>query len=80
MAANCAVVCTNVGGMTNIIINDYNGVLIEPEEEALYKALKRLIVDNHERQILALHGHETLVSSFSLIKWHNSWMEILQNG
>lgn len=80
MAANCAVVCTNVGGMTNIIINDYNGVLIEPEEEALYKALKRLIVDNHERQILALHGHETLVSSFSLIKWQNSWMEILQNG
>lgn len=45
MAAGCAVICTNVGGMTNIIIDGYNGLMINPDEDSLYKALDRLIED-----------------------------------
>ena len=79
MSAGCAVVCTIVGGMTNIVINEYNGLLIAPEEEALYDALKRLIENEDEREQLAKRGYETLITSFSLAKWQNTWEKILQS-
>ena len=40
MAAECAVVCTNVGGMTNIILDRYNGRIINPNVDDLYEAIK----------------------------------------
>lgn len=78
MAAGCAVVCTNVGGMTNVVIDEYNGLLIEPEEDALYQALKRLIENESDRVLMAQRGYETIVKSFSSDKWRNSWKIILK--
>lgn len=78
MSASCAVVCTNVGGMTNIVIDEYNGLMIEPEEDALYIALKRLIDNENERELLAHRGYETIATSFSLVKWQNSWKKVLK--
>lgn len=79
MAAGCAVVCTIVGGMTNIVINEYNGLLIAPEEEDLYRALKRLIDSEKLRQELAQRGYESVYTSFSLGKWKASWRELLES-
>lgn len=78
MAAGCAVVCTNIGGMTNIIIDEYNGLLIDPEEDTLYHALKRLIENETDLGSMARRGYETIVTSFSLDKWQNSWKDILK--
>ena len=78
MAAGCAVVCTNVGGMTNVVIDEYNGLLIAPEENYLYQALKRLIENETDRVLLARRGFETVVTSFSLNKWKNSWKKLLK--
>ena len=78
MASECAVVCTNVGGMTNIVINEYNGLLIDPNETALYQALKRLIENGNERMLMAQRGYETVLNSFSLSKWQNSWEKMLK--
>ena len=77
MAAGCAVVCTNVGGMTNIIINEYNGLMIAPEEECLYAALKRLIENEEERNLLAQRGLESQQTAFALTKWEKAWKNIL---
>ncbi len=79
MASDCAVVCTIVGGMTNIIINEYNGLIIAPKEEELYQALKRLIDDDVLRLTLARRGRESLETSFSLNKWRGSWKKVLQH-
>lgn len=80
MAAGCAIVCTNVGGMTNVIINGYNGLMISPEEEELYQAVKRLIENEEERKLLASRGKESLRTSFSLIKWQTAWKKILRQS
>ncbi|WP_420491566.1 glycosyltransferase [Neobacillus drentensis] len=40
MAAKCAEIATNVGGMTNIILDNYNGLIINPDESELYLALE----------------------------------------
>lgn len=80
MAAGCAVVCTNVGGMTNIVIDGYNGLMISPEEEKLYKTLKLLIENEKLLHQLATRGSETVAVSFSLSKWQNSWKNILKSN
>ena len=53
MAAGCAVVATNVGGLTDIVLDGYNGLLIQPDENELHKAICRLIENPSLRHQLA---------------------------
>ena len=77
MSAQCAVICTNVGGMTNVVIDHYNGLMINPDENSLYDAMKELISNPELRKTLSLKGYETLKNSFSLSKWSISWKRAL---
>ena len=77
MSAHCAVVCTNVGGMTNIVLDGYNGLMVTPDEEELYTAVARLIQDKDLRERLAAHAYETVKASFSLEKWQEAWKRVL---
>lgn len=53
MASGCAVIATNVGGLPELIINRFNGLLIAPEAEALAEALTQLIEQPELRQDIA---------------------------
>ena len=77
MSAQCAVVCTNVGGMTNIVLDGYNGLMVSPREDMLYKAIKRLVEDEKLRNQIAQNGYETVASAFSLEKWQARWAEVI---
>lgn len=77
MGAGCAVVCTNVGGMTNIILNRYNGIMISPSEEDLYVALKELIENYELRKFLSQKAVETVQHSFNKERWGNEWLNIV---
>ena len=76
MASGCAVVCTNVGGMTNIVLDHYNGLMINPDEESLYQAIKLLIEDPILKTSLQKHAYETAKASFSLEIWKERWRQI----
>lgn len=78
MSAQCAVVCTNVGGMTNIVIDNYNGLIVNPDEKSLYAAIKRLITDREFRVCLAAKGYDTVQQGFSRELWVARWVSILQ--
>ncbi len=78
MAAGCAVIATNVGGLTNILLNGYNGLLIQPEEGALTDSLKLLITDTQLRNRLAEKGYETVKVAFSLERWKTQWLELVR--
>jgi len=39
MATNNAIISTNVGGLPNLIIDGYNGMLIHPKKEELRNSL-----------------------------------------
>lgn len=45
MAMGKAIISTNVGGLTNLIIDGFNGLLIHPSQKNLYLAL-RLLINN----------------------------------
>lgn len=76
MASGCAVICTNVGGMTNIIIDHYNGLMISPNEDALYHALKNLIDDSNLRHTLQHKAYDTAKNAFSLNMWKLRWKDV----
>lgn len=78
MSAQCAVVCSNVGGMTNIVIDGYNGLLISPNENELYEAIARLVTEKSLRDQLSANAYKTVKEGFSYDKWKSSWKKVLK--
>lgn len=77
MASGCAVVCTNVGGMTNIVLDHFNGIMVPPESNQLYSAIKELIDDHVLRKELAINAYNTVSKAFSYDKWAKSWIQLI---
>ena len=77
MGAGCAVVATGVGGMTNMVIDGYNGRLVEPQAEALTAVLHEVVTDRSQRQRLATRGAETAREAFALERWRARWSRVL---
>lgn len=78
MASGCAPICTNVGGMTNIVLDGYNGLMITPNEEALYQALSTLINDAELRSKLQKNAYQTAKDAFSLTIWEKKWTKLIK--
>lgn len=79
MAAGCVPVCTNVGGMTNIVLDHYNGIMISPDCEQLYKAIKELIDNDNLRYCLASEAYHTAKKAFNYNNWRSKWEEIIKD-
>jgi glycosyltransferase involved in cell wall biosynthesis len=69
LCAGNAVLATNSGGLCNLILPEYNGLLVQPTREALRDGLVRLLDDMSLRVRLGDRGHETAVECFSRDKW-----------
>lgn len=80
LSAHCAVVCTNIGGMTNVVLDGYNGLMVSPNEDEIFTALCRLIESKELRNQLAKNGYETIKCSFSLEKWNEKWKDVLNRN
>lgn len=78
MASRCAVVCSNVGGMTNIVIDQFNGLMIPPNEESLYCAIATLVENEGQRNALANRAYETVSQGFSFELWKQRWIDVLK--
>lgn len=78
MAAGCAVVSTNVGGLSNIVLDGHNGHLCMPTVEALTEQLAQLIATPDEAARLALTAHQTVQDSFSNTTWQQQWWRYIQ--
>ena len=76
MGAGCLVLSTPIGGMSNIIIDGYNGLFTLPDEKSLEIGIRRAIqeIDNHQIRLNAIH---TIASSFSLKRWEEKWTKVL---
>ncbi|WP_427042086.1 glycosyltransferase family 4 protein [Fusobacterium sp. SB021] len=77
MAAGCAVVSTYVGGLSNIVLDGYNGFLVEPEVEAVEKGIEKLILDKELRKKFSQKGYETVKEAFSKEKWEEKWIKVI---
>jgi glycosyltransferase involved in cell wall biosynthesis len=75
MATNNAIISTDIGGLPNLIIDGFNGLLISPDANELTKAILRLIENRQERIMLARNALQA-APSFSKAKWEARWRKI----
>jgi len=79
MAAGCAIVATPVGGITNLIIDDWNGVLVAADAAEIASAIVALTTDQSRRAMLSQRARAmTDHGPFSYDKWRSRWLNIIE--
>lgn len=73
MASGAVVLVTNVGGLPNLVIDGYNGLVIEPTAEDLKVAIEKLINDSRLRKKLAENGKKVVKEAFNKKIWEKRW-------
>ena len=67
MACGMAVVSTCVSGIPELVVNEYNGLLVpERDEVALAGAMQRLLRDSQLRESLGRRGRQRVLSDFNI--------------
>lgn len=80
MAAGCLGIATHVGGLTNILIDNYNGFLCSPSEESLYKTLSNVLdLQPYEYEQIVRCGYNTAIKGFSKMLWKKKWLKVLED-
>ena len=78
--AGCFPIATHVGGMTNMIIDGYNGYLVYPSEKEIYKAIERTLdLTESEYSSIVRNAWEVANCSFSKRIWEKRWLEFINN-
>lgn len=77
MACGNVVIATNVGGLPDLIINGYNGLLIEPDANALAEALT-LVIENPDIRNKLSSNAISVSQSFSIDHWRQRWIHLLR--
>ena len=78
MATENAVIATRIGGLTDLVINNYNGKLIEPNEKSLYEAIKEFM-DNKNLREKCQKNARLVAKEFNKENWINRWKEIIKS-
>ncbi len=77
MSSGNALISTRIGGLTDLIINNFNGLLIEPKSQALKQAIEYLL-DNPD-QLHSIKTNAIQVSKvFSKSQWSKKWASIFE--
>jgi len=77
MASGNAVIATRVGGLTDLVINNYNGKLIEPNENALYEAIEEFL--NNKKLVKKCKRNAIEVAkTFSKEEWKLKWKKAIK--
>ena len=75
-AMQSSVIClvTNVGGVAEVIKNNYNGVIIKRDSECIRQQLIRLLTDVNLCEGLKIKAQETINIKFNSVNMANSYM------
>ncbi|MCF6296515.1 MAG: glycosyltransferase family 4 protein [Flavobacteriaceae bacterium] len=79
MAAGAVPIASNVGGLTNIIINGFNGYLVNPNSIDFITTLSKLIETPQNLIEVSQNAKKTVEGGFSFNQWSNSWLEVIKN-
>lgn len=70
------VVCTRIGGLTDLIINGLNGYLVEPDKNSVLETLEN-IIDNIDKQGKIRKNAVETAKTFNKEIWKNRWKKEL---
>ena len=77
MATENIVISTRIGGLCDLIIDNYNGYLIEPTEEDLYNKLK-YVLDNYDKQEIIKKRARESAETFNKNTWAQKWKNVIK--
>lgn len=77
MSAQCAVICTDTGGLSNIVLDGYNGLFIERNASDLEEKIEYLIQNENIRKSIANHAYEVAQQTFSYEIWKKKWKKVI---
>lgn len=75
MSAGCAAIATDIGGMSNIVLDGHNGLIIRPTESDLYATINRLVEDQRLRLRISSEAKKTIHAAFSREVWAKKWAD-----
>jgi glycosyltransferase involved in cell wall biosynthesis len=78
MTSKCIPIATNVGGMTNIILDSFNGFLVNPKAEEFVEKIELLIKDKELRVKMQNNAKVSADEAFSYKNWSNKWLDIIK--
>ncbi len=74
MSTNNAIVATNIGGLPNLVIDGFNGYLINPDPSELILAVESLLRDRGMMREMATNGVK-MSTVFEKKKWSSKWLK-----
>lgn len=78
MAAGVFPICTYVGGMTNIVLDHYNGIMCYPSETALYLSIQEvLMMKKEDFDRICKNAYYSSTESFGREIWQNKWLKFM---
>jgi polysaccharide pyruvyl transferase CsaB len=77
LACGKAVIATHVGGLPEIVVDGYNGLLVEPDAAAVRGAVERLAMDAELRRRLGQRAVE-VAQAFDITRWRERWKGLLR--
>ena len=79
LAAGRAVVASAVGGIPNVILDRFNGLLVQPgDEEQLYRALGSLVESPELRARLSEGARQSSRAQLHFDEWARRWREVIE--
>lgn len=76
LSSGNVVIATRIGGLTDLILSDYNGKLVEPTGKAIKEALFDLL-DSPEKMAQLKKNAVDTARAFSKNKWKSQWKNII---
>jgi len=77
LSCGLPVVSCNVGGLNDLIVDGFNGLLVTPTEDQLFEAIKKLIEDRKLRRYLGANARLSAMA-FDKQAWKIKWTAILK--
>ncbi len=79
MACGNVVIATNIGGLPQLVIDGYNGLLINPDAQELQDALDEVLSDANLRKTLATNAVK-VARVFDKSIWDQRWNKIINRN
>ncbi|KIL40214.1 glycosyl transferase family 1 [Gordoniibacillus kamchatkensis] len=76
LSCGLPVVSANVGGLNDLIIDGFNGLLVSPTEDKIYEAISSLVENEQLRRSLGREARAT-ARAFDKAIWKRKWRTII---
>ena len=77
MASGNIVVATRIGGLSDLVLDRYNGYLIEPNADSIFEALDDAVTNYKDRLVMKKRAIE-VAESFNKDKWIKKWSAVFK--